>query len=111
MPIDTTHLYPPQPPPSQGTSVPLFLPLEIWPGYGAPNTIQNFPSVAQSLPSLAPSDFTVDYYPELHGSQPYTLQSQEQQFGGSESLTGNHGVPPYNGNGLWDWPLQNWPLQ
>jgi hypothetical protein len=40
-------------------------------------------------------------------------QSQEQQQFG-ESLTGDHGMPPYNGNVLLNWPLQTncqWPLQ
>jgi hypothetical protein len=100
MPVDT-HSHSPQP---QG----LFLPFETLPGYGAPNAIQNFPSVAQSSPSLTPSDFTINYS-DLH-LQPYTMQSQEQQF--EELLTGdNQGMPLYNGNELWNWPLQNWPLQ
>jgi hypothetical protein len=107
VPVGFTPLNPPQP---QGVPQPsLFFPFETQPGYGAPNAIQTFPSVAQSPPSLTPSDFTINNYSDLHGPQPYTMQSQEQQFG--ESLTGDHNIPPYNGNGLWNWPLQNWPLQ
>jgi hypothetical protein len=101
MPVDITHSYSPQPLPSQ---VPLFLPFGTWPGYDAPNAIQNFPSAAQSTTSLTASDFTIDYHSGLHGPQPYTMQPQEQVFG--ESLTGDHGMPPYNGNGLWNWPPQ-----
>jgi hypothetical protein len=107
MPENITHSYPPQP-----QDVPLILPFETWPGYGTSNAIQNFPSAAQSPPSqaLTPSDCTFDYYPDLHGTQPYTMPSQEQQFG--ESLTGaGDAMPPYNGDGLWNWPLQNWLLQ
>ncbi|KAF8505400.1 hypothetical protein F5888DRAFT_1648729 [Russula emetica] len=107
MPVDITHSYPPQAPPSQGG--PLFLPFETWPGYGAPNAIQHFPSAAQSQPSLTPSNFTVDYYSDLHnvpipsmtyGPQLRTMQPQQQEFG--ESFTGDL----FNGNGPWNWPLQ-----
>jgi hypothetical protein len=99
MPVDITHLYPPQPPPSQ--DVPLFLPFETWPGYGTPNTIQNFPSAEQLPPSLNPSEpnFTIDYNSASPNPQLYA-QYQEQGFG--ESLTGNHNMPPYN-NGPWNW--------
>jgi hypothetical protein len=111
MPVNITHSYPPQPLPSQG--LPLSLPFETWPGYGTPNAIQNFPSAVQSQPSLATSEFTTDYYSDLHNPQialynverqRYTIQSQEQEFG--ESFTGDHGTPPYNGNGPWNWVPQ-----
>jgi hypothetical protein len=105
MPVDIAHSYPPQ----------LFFPFESNPGYGTPNAIQNFPSAAQSQspPSLPPSDFTMDYYlgSDLHGPQLYAMQSQEQQQFG-EPLTGDHGMPPYNGNGPWNCPLPwNFPQQ
>jgi hypothetical protein len=96
------HSYPLQPQPSQGAI--LSLPFETWPGYDTPNAIQKFPSVAQSPPSLTPSDFTMNYYSGSDGPQLYTTQSREQQF--RESLSVGHGVPPYNGNGLWNWLQQ-----
>lgn len=99
IPTDITHSSP-QPLPSQ--DVPLSLPFEMWPGYDTANAIQNFPSTAQSLPSLTPSDLTVDYYSDLLGPQFYTTQPQGLQFG--ESLTGDHSMPPYYGNGQWNWP-------
>lgn len=136
MPVDVTHLYSPQPLPlslpfeswpgyntpnfiqdfpSATQSPPLYLPqplssqgallsspFETWPGYVTPNSIQ---SAAQSPPSLTPSDFTIDCYSDLlHGPQLHTMQSQEQQF--EESLSGDHGMPPYNWNGQWNWQLQ-----
>ena len=110
MPVDVTHLYAQQPLALPSQDVPLSLPFETWPGFDTPNTLQHFPSAAQSPLSLVPSDFTFDYYPDLHGPQPdlhpqlYTMQPQEQQFG--ESLTGDYGMPPYNGNGQWNWLQQ-----
>ena len=101
MPVGITQSHPPQP-------QELFLPFETLPGYGAPNAIQDFSQVARPPPSLTPLDFPINYS-DFHGLQPYTMQSQEQQLGGL--LTGNNqGMPPYNGNELWNWPLQNWPL-
>jgi len=96
---------------------PLSLPFETWPGYDTANALQNFPSVTQSPPSITPLDFTIDYYTDLLGTQPqlYTTQSQDQEFGGiswppvsDTPLTEYHGMPPFNGDGLWDgqWPLQ-----
>ena len=110
MPVDITHSYPPQPLPSQ--SFPLLFPSQTWPGYGTHNAIQPFPPVAQSPPSgslptsVIPSDFTIDYYSDLLGPQLYTMpmQSQEQEIG--ESLTVDHSIPHYNGNGQWNWPPQ-----
>jgi hypothetical protein len=92
MPVDTTHSYPS-----------LILPFQTWPGFDTPNTIQNFPSAAQSPLSLTPLDFTIDYTSDLNDPQLYTMQYQEQQFG--ELFTGDHRMPPYNGN-AWNWPLQ-----
>jgi len=100
MPVDITHSYP------QAKSEMVkrvSLPFETWPGYGTPNAIQPFPSAAQSPPSLMPPDFTIDYYSDLHGFQQlYTTQSSQER-GIGESLTVDHGMPPYNGNGLWNW--------
>ena len=100
MPVDITHLYPQA---KSETVRSISLPIETWPGYGTPNAIQHFPSAAQSPPSLIPPDFTIDYYSDFaHGPQQlYPMQSQEQGIG--ESLTVGHGMPPYNGNGPWNW--------
>lgn len=93
LPVGTTHLFPPQ---------------QTWPGYGTYNAIQDFPSAAQSPPSLPPSNFATNDHPDLLNPQLYTTQSQEQQL--EELLTEMLGMPRDNGNGPWNGLLQ-WPLQ
>jgi hypothetical protein len=109
------HSYPSQPLPSQDfITWPSVKAFETWPVYNGPNAIQNCPSATQSQPTLTHSDFTTDHYSDSHSpqialhnvEQPQhcTMQSQEQEFG--ETFTGDHGIPPYNGNGLLNWLLQ-----